>query len=82
MVDGPCIIITKKAPVDQILIRASTPWCKSVVGIDASHLFPFSMCQAMLTGLYTKWELDSESGKLKPHQKRIRSFENMAMSYF
>ena len=40
------------------------------------------MCQAMLTGLYTRWETKSESGKLKPRRNKTRKFENMVMSYF
>ena len=36
----------------------------------------------MPTGLYTRWELDSESGKIRPQQSKTRSFENMVMSYF
>ena len=40
------------------------------------------MCQAMPTGLYTRWELDSESGKFKPRQNKTRNFENMVVSYF
>ena len=33
-------------------------------------------------GLYTRWELASESSKFKPRQNKRRSFENMVMSYF
>ena len=40
------------------------------------------MCQARPTGLYTKWELDSDSGKHKPPQNKTRSFENIFMLYF
>ena len=36
----------------------------------------------MPTGLYTRWDLDSESDKFKPRQNKTRSFENMVMSYF
>ena len=40
------------------------------------------MCQTMPTGLFTKRELDWESGKVEPRQNKTRSFENMVMSYF
>ena len=40
------------------------------------------MCQAMPTGLYTRWELNSESNKYKPRQSKTRFFEDMVMSYF
>ena len=33
-----------------------------ISGNDASQLHPFSMCQAMPTGLHMRWELDLESG--------------------
>ena len=36
----------------------------------------------MSTGLYTRWKLDSESGKFKPRQNKTRRFENMVISYF
>ena len=68
MVGGPSIVFTRKAAVDETFIRDSTNLCKSNVEIDASQLYHFSLCQARPTGLYTKWELDSEAGKIKPRQ--------------
>ena len=82
MVGGPSIVFTRKAVVDETFIRDSTNLCKSIVGIDASQLYPFSMCQEMPTGLYTRWDNDSELGKFKPKQNKTRSFENMVMSYY
>ena len=82
MVGGPSIDFTRKTVVDETFFRESTSFCRSFVGIDASHLYPSSLCQAKPTGVYTKWELDSESGKLKPRQNKTRSFENMVMSYY
>ena len=40
------------------------------------------MCQPMPTGLCTRWDLDSETGRFTPRQNKTRSFENMVMSYF
>ena len=40
------------------------------------------MCQEVPTGLYTRWDLDPESGRFTPRQNKTRSFENMAMSYY
>ena len=40
------------------------------------------MCQPMLTGLYSGWDLDSQAGRIMPRQNLIPSFEDMAMSYF
>ena len=54
VVGGPSIVSTRKAVVNETFIRKSTNLCKSIVGIDASQLHPFSMCQPMPTGLYTR----------------------------
>ena len=51
MVGGPSIVFTRKAVVDETFIRNSGNICKSIVGIDASQLYPYSMCQPMPTGL-------------------------------
>ena len=54
MTGGPSIVFTKKAVVDETYIRNSSNVCKSIVGIDASQLYPFLMCQDMSTGQYTR----------------------------
>ena len=82
MVGGPSIVFTRKAVVDEIFFRNSEIICKSIVGIDASQLYPYSMCQPMPTGLYTRWKYDTESNRFKPQQSKSRNFENMVMSYF
>ena len=82
MVGGPSIVFTRKAVVDETFIRKSSNLCKSIVGIDASQLYPYSMCQPMPTGLYTRWEYDSETKRFTARQNKSRSFENMVLSYF
>ena len=82
MVAGPSVVFTRKAVVDETFIRKSTNLCKSIVGIDASQLYPYSICQPMPTGLYTSWNYDTESQKFKPRQKKTRLFENMVLSCF
>ena len=82
VVGGPSIVFTRKAVVDETLIRKSTNLCKSIVGIDASQLYPYSMCQPMPTGFYTRLDFDSETSIFIPRQNKTRSFENMVMSYF
>ena len=82
VVGGPSIVFTRKAVVDETFIRKSTNLCKSIVGIDASQLYPYSMCQPMPTGLYTRWDLDSETSRFILRQNKTRSFENMVISYF
>ena len=74
MVDGPSIVCTRKAVVDETFIRKSGNICKSIVGIDASQLYPYSMCQLMPAGLYTQWEYDAESNRFKPQQNKTRNF--------
>ena len=81
-VGGPSIVFTRKAIVHDFFIRKSTNICESIVGIDASQLYPYSMCQLMPTGLYTRWDIDSETNGFTPRQNKTRSFENMVMSYF
>ena len=80
MVGGPSIVITRKAVVDETFIRKSTNLCKSIVGTDASQLYPYSMCQPVSSGLYTRWNYDSESQKFMARQNKTRSFEIMVHS--
>ena len=54
VVGGPSIVFTRKTVVDETFGRKSANICKSIVGIDASQLYPYSMCQPMPTGLYTR----------------------------
>ena len=67
VVDGTSIVFTRKAVVDETFVRKSSNICKSIVGIDASQPYRYSMCQPMPTGLYTRliwtqkrvdWHLD------------------------
>ena len=82
MVGGPSVVFTRKAVVDETFIRKSTNLCKSIVSIDASQLYPYSMCQPMPTGLYTRLNYDTESQKFMPRQNKTRSLENMVLFYF
>ena len=82
MTGGPSIVFTRKAVVDETFIRDSSSICKSIVGIDASQLYPYSMCQDMPTGLYTRWEFDTDMQKFKARHNRTRNFENMVMSFY
>ena len=49
MVGDPSFVFTRKAVVDETFIRKSSNLWKSIVGIDASQLYPYSMCQPMPT---------------------------------
>ena len=81
-VGGPSIVFTRKAVVDETCIRKSTNLCKSIVGTDASQLYLYSMCQPMPTGLYTRWDFDSETSRFIPRQNKTSSSEKMVRSYF
>ena len=79
MTSGLSFVFTSEAFVDQIYIRNSENICRSIVGIDASELYPFPVCQELPTKLHTRWETDSDSQKFKARQKEPKTFENMAM---
>ena len=53
MVGGPSIVFTRKAVVDESFIRNSGNVCKSIVGIDASQLYPF-LCASPCQQDYTR----------------------------
>ena len=82
VVGGPSIVFTRKAVVDETFIRKSPNLFKSFVGIHASKLYPYSMCQSMPAGVYTRWDFDSETSRFIPRQNKTSSFENMVMTYF
>ena len=78
VVGGPSIVFTSKAVVDETFIRKSTNTCKLIVGIDASQLYPFPMCQPMSTGLSRvgisiQKPVDSHLDKTKPVAFKILS---------
>ena len=70
MVGGLSIGFTRKAVVDETFIRNSRNVCKSIVGIDASQIYTYSMCQPMQRRIYTRWEYDTESNRFKPEQNK------------
>ena len=73
------VVFSRKAVVDETFVRDPTNWCKSIVEIDASQLYPFSMCQALPNGLYMRWELDSENLN---YVKTRRGFWKHGHAYF
>ena len=82
MTGEPSIVITGKAEIDRTFIRNSSNLFKLIVGIDASQLYSFSMCLDMATGLYTRWEFDTDSQKFKAKLNRTHNFGNMVMSFY
>ena len=82
IVGGPSIVFTHKAVVDETFIRKSANICKSNVVIEASQLYPYSTCQPMPTGLYTRWNFNSGRSRFTRRQNKTRGFENKVMSCF
>ena len=78
-VGGHSIVFTRKAVVDKTCIRKSSNLCKSIVGINVSQRYPYSMCQPIPTGLYTRWEYDSETKTFTARQNKKSSLENMVL---
>ena len=72
----------REAVVNETFVRDSLNKCEAIVGLEASHFNPYSMCQATPTGPYIGCDQDSESDKLTPRQNKTRSFEIMLVSYF
>ena len=62
VVGGPSIIFTRYAEVGKTMIRNSSNICKTVVGVDASQLYPYAMTQQMPSGGYTRWDWDENHG--------------------
>ena len=82
VVGDPSIVSTRKAVVDKTFIQKSTSIRKSKIGIGACQLYPYSMCHPKPTGLYTPWDLDSETGRFTPSQNKTRIFEFKVKSNF
>ena len=78
---GPSTIFTRYAKVGETKIRESENVCKSIVGIDASQLYPFSMTREMPTGLYTKWEFNDDTAKIHPKRNWRSLFEQQVIEY-
>ena len=82
MTGGPSIAFTRKIVANGFFIQKSSNLYKPIVGIDASQLYPYSTCQDMRAGLYTRWDYNEETQKFNAKQNRVRTFENMVMSNF
>ena len=63
-------------------ICKSSNLCKPIVSIDAIQLCPYSMCQTLPIGLYTRWEYDSGIKRFTGRKSNSRSLENIVLSYF
>ena len=66
----------------KLFSKSLQTYANSIAGIVATQRHPYSMCQAMPTGLYTRSDFDSETTRFTLRQNKNRSFENLVMSYF
>ena len=55
---------------------------KSMVGIDASQLYPYSMFRATPAASYRRWDVDRETSRLLPRKSKACSSENLVLTYF
>ena len=62
-------------------VRSSPNVCKSLIGIDGSHFFPYPFCQLMPTGLYIRWEIDVDLQWFERRSKKERSFKRIVVAY-
>ena len=71
MVGSPSFVFTRKAVVDETFIRNSRNICKSIVVIDASQLYLYSMCQPMpICGNMTRNLIGLKLNKTNPELLR------------
>ena len=80
MVVGPSIIFTCKDVVHESFTQNSKSLWKSFVGIHASQLCPYKMCQAMRAGLYTRREYNSTTVKVTAHQNKSHVLDIVVFS--
>ena len=78
VVGGSSIVFTRRADVDETFFRKSN-LCKSIVGIHASQLYPYSMCHPVPTvfirvGIRTQEQVDSYLDKTRPAALKIWSY--------
>ena len=73
MVDGPSIVFTRKTVVDENFIRNSEKIFESIAGIDAIQLYLDFMSQPMPTGLYTRWENDTDANMFKLNKTNLET---------
>ena len=63
LTDGPSIIFTRYAKTTENCRIDSRNICNTVIGIDASQLYPYSTMKDMPTGPYLIWEYSNGSKK-------------------
>ena len=75
MVSGTSIVITREAVVDSTPISKSSHICERVLGIDATQLNPYSICQPIRQGFMLVMNLKkifTDSNTNKTRQKALK----------
>ena len=82
VVGGPSIVFTRYAKNGETKIRLNgEKKCQTIVGVDASQLYPYAMTQRMPSGPYVRWEL-TEDGQYFKCEKNWRSeLEKQVLAY-
>ena len=81
IVGGASIIFTRYHKVGETKIRFSDNLVSTIIGVDASQLYPFSMSQPMPVGIYTRWKKGQNDKFLRTSTGRL-SFEHRAISWY
>ena len=82
VIGGQSVVFIRYDVAGQTFIPKSTDLSQCKVGTDASQLYPYSRCQPIPTGLYTRKEYTSETEKFTAQQNKSRSFENIGFFCF
>ena len=61
---------------------SSSNVCKCTVGIDASQLYPYALCQPKPSGLYTRCDFNADLHRFKPRSNKARHFERTVIAFF
>ena len=65
MTNDPLNVYTSKAVANKAFIRKSKYLCKSIIGIDAIQLYPYSICQDTPTDFYKRSDYNVETKTLR-----------------
>ena len=81
VVGGPSIVFCRYAEAGKTKIRKDgDKTCETIVGVDASQLYPYAMCQPMPCGPYTRW--DFQEGEFKAKRDWRSQLEKTILCYW
>ena len=74
------VVLLSFLQAKQFLMKLSLKSLQTIFGF--SQLYPYSVCQPMLSGLFTRWDLNLEKIVITFQQNKSGSLEKMVLSYF